>query len=73
MQSSDKVPWHIESIDCYGCKKEMTVVAMDARAYKAPHGWFAIDTFPPGDGGIYWACSEKCVEIYYKKELANEI
>ncbi len=52
-----------EDIECCSCRRSAptTILWVDGKAwYFIPSGWFAADTYPPGDEGMVFACSAEC-------------
>lgn len=52
-----------ETIRCAHCHREASCLMLtnSKEWYKnLPQGWLVTDTYPPGDMGLMFACSEDC-------------
>lgn len=54
-----------DNIECEVCKKKEMVDSVAGPWYcSLPAGWYYTDSYPPGDMGILYCCSEECVEKF---------
>ena len=57
-----------EERSCVTCRSVVHFTMVDKVACEAiaavPHGWIVFDRYPPGDDGLGFACSVKCLRKF---------
>lgn len=67
--------FHEDTITCQQCKKRRMVRIVNTKYrswHEVPPGWRVADSYPPGDDGLYFICSDKCMRALSEKEGTDE-
>ena len=68
MSSIGEVFTDVGTEECFYCKKKFSAICYQQTSgderwfYELPSGWYVADSYPPGDDGLYFACSVECMK-----------